>query len=314
MRNYIHHIKNYNERRKPRAFLLADTLIFRLIVVFMAAILAALGIYVLDRIYWKSDTYILLPFWVLLLELLFVPGFLQLELLRKLAKDSAFHPHAPTRSFRTAAKRERLRDEMLLCSEFGNTDIKSLIDDIMEQWSWRRSVLRQVRLSRGVQTRALFRPPSSANSLTLLSIIVGAAVTFIVALTQETDHFQSLPQIIDVLKTMFYIALNYGLIPFAAFALLIPTIWNGLRNSGISILETIDDDYLSDKTLFAFINEAMEIHEAKIPRLRLRTAARVYWCIRILTEPMSRLSIVIRQARKSGRIGKLRRKQRQLFL
>lgn len=280
----------------------------------MAAIVTALAIYVLDRFYWKSDTYILLPFWVLLLELFFIPGFLQLELLRKLAKDTALYPEAPTRSFRTAAKRERRRDEMLLCSEFGHTDVKSLIDEILEQWNWRKSVLSQIRLSRGVQTRTMLRAPSSANSLTLLGIIVGVATTFIIALIQETDHFQSLPQIIDLLKTMLYVALNYGLIPFTALFLLVPTIWNGLRNSGITILETIDDDYLSEKTLFAFINEAMEIHETRTPRLRLRTVARVYWSIRILTEPMSRLSIVIRKARKSGRIGKLRRKQRRLML
>lgn len=280
----------------------------------MIAILVALGIYFLDRFYWKSDTYIILPFWVLLLELFFVPGFLQLELLRRLAKDSALHPGAPTRSFRTAVKRERLRDEKLLYSEFGHTDVKSLIEEIREQWSWRNSVLKQVRLTQGVQTRTFLRLPSTANSLTLFGIIVGAAGTFIAALIQETDHFQSLPQIIDLLKTMFYLALNYGLIPFMALALLIPTIWNGLRNSGITILETVDDDYLSDKTLFAFINEAMEIHEAKTPRLRLRTAARVYWSIQILTQPMSRLSIVIHKARKSGRIGKLRRKKHQPVL
>lgn len=315
MRDRKHKIKNYNELGKPQTYLLAESRIFRLLAFFIASLIFALLIYTADRIYYKTEVYIYLPFWALLAELFFIPGFLQLQILRDFAKDQANNPDRPTRSLRIVYKRESQRKRKLLKKVFGpNAEPKELADRLMDEWEWQKTTLRKILLSRGILARNFFRLPSSTVYLAYFGIVVGGIITFSTALIQETDHFQSLPQIASLAKAMFYDALEYGLILFIAIVFLIPAIWNGLRNSGLTILETIDDDYLSEKTFFTFIAEMLDLHDANTPRLRLRTAARVYWSIRILTTPLSRLGRVIHQARKSGRIGRLRRAQRHTAL
>lgn len=311
MREITHRIKIYTAAHKAPFHLLAGSTVFRLLFAHLVVSTIALALHYVDKIWWGGVTYQYTPYWVLLGETLFVLAALQLNLLRAFAKDRDIFPEAPTNSLRVAYRRSHQRKFRALILAFAAPrDFRSLAEEIREQHRWHTTVRGEIDLANGLQARKLLKLPSSSTLANYLLGAVGLAATLIVAFMQREELIESLPKSWVYFKAIMIIAS----VVLAAFILLVPATWNGLRASGLTLRETLDDDYLSARSLYAFVADLLELDEIGKPRLLLKTSGRVYWLIRILTAPMSRLGTVIRQARKSGRIGKLRRKQRQLVL
>lgn len=311
MREITHRIKIYTSTSKPPFHLLANSTVFRLLVTQLIVSTLALGVYYTDRFWWDGTTYRYVPYWVLLGETVFILAGLQLHMLRQFAKDRGQFPTAPTCSLRIAYRRsQRLKFQALITAFSAPYDPEILAEELREQWRNRSEIQKEILIAKGFQTRKLFRLPSSSTFAGYLIGAVGMAATLIVAYLQREELVESLPISWAYFKAFMVISV----VPLVALVILVPAVWNGLRASGLSLREKLDDDYLSDKSFYSFIEELLDLHDTRTPRLLLKTSGRVYWSIRILTAPISRLSFVIRQARKSGRIGKLRRmKHHSLF-
>lgn len=311
MRDINHRIKIYTAACKSHSHLLASSTVFRLLAAQILLSVLALVLYLLDLIWWRSNTYDYLPLWVLLAEITFIPGSVQLAMLRELARDRTLFPESPSRSLRIALHRSRqLNFRALIAAFAAPRDPLSLAHELRGEWQSRRSLQRDIKLAKGIQVRGFFRLPAPAVSAGYLIGVAGLVFTLAVALLQREEVIASLPVSWEIFKAFMIMSV----VPIVALAILVPTIWNGFVHSGLSIRETLDDDYLSDRSFFTCIEDLLELHDTGRPRLLLKTSGRVYWLIRMLTVPMSQLGRVIRKARKSGRIGKLRRKQRHTSL
>lgn len=311
MRDITHRIKIYTAGCKSHFHLLAGTTVFRLLATQILLSVFALALYFVELLWGSSKTYNYLPFWVLITEITFVPGLIQLAMLREFARDRDLFPETRTRSPRVALSRSRqLKFRALIAAFAAPRDPFSLAEELRKGWQWHQSVHRDIRIAKGIQVRGFFRLPSSAVFAGYLIGVAGLIFTLAVALLQREEVIASLPESLEIFKAL----MKLSVIPVLAFVILVPVVWNGFLNSGLSIRETLDDDYLSNRSFYSFIEDLLELHDTSTPRLLLKTSGRVYWLIRILTAPMSRLGTVIRQARKSGRIGKLRREQYQVVL
>ncbi|MDT3722898.1 hypothetical protein [Pseudomonas oryzihabitans] len=307
MRDITHRIKIYKEGCKSHFHRMADSTVFRLLTTQILLSVFALTLYFLDLWWWWSNTYDSLPFWVLITEIALIPGLIQLTVLRELAKDRDLFPDTPTRSLRIALKRSKhLKFRAMATAFSAPRDPLSLAEEVRNKWQSRRSLTRDIRSAKGNQISSFFRLPSPSVSNAYVLGITGVVFTLIVALLQREEVIASLPLSWEIFQAF----LIMSVVPALALAISVPVVWNGFLASGLSIREKLDDDYLSARSVFTFIEDLLELHDTGTPRLLLKTSGRVYWLIRILTTPMSRLGTVIRQARKSGRIGKLRRKQR----
>lgn len=298
MREITHRIKLYNSRLKVQSQLLASSLIFKLLLAQVILSVTAIGIYAVERFWSGGTTYAFLPFWVLLTEIAFIPGFFQLAIMREYARDRALHPGSPTHSLPIMYERSRQRKLNCLRSVFGGPIYpKSLADDLREKWEWSKTLKSQIRNASGIQVKGFFRLPSSAVLAGYLIGIAGIAVTLVVTLLQREETLASLPESWSIFKTLMFFAFTLGLVPIVAFLILVPAIWNGLIDSGLGIRESLDDDYLSDKSFFLFIGQLAELHETREPRLLLKTSRRVRMLTLLLTSPISDLWKTLREAR-----------------
>ncbi|NWC10455.1 hypothetical protein HX776_16730 [Pseudomonas agarici] len=308
MRTIAHKVKRYRKSFSGFPASMLRSTIFYLVLTQLILTLGAVLLYLFFSIYQHSDLYHLLPLWVLLLEVFLMFGFIQLRFDLDRKRLERLNPELCRVAFRKAyslLEREKVRRIEML---FGpRLDLRDLARELIDEWEWRRSI--QIRAGQPAERRArnFFGLPSAGNFATYLAGLIAVLAAVVVTLIDKVEFYQALPEMGENFLNIFILLTTAIVLPIAASVYPLAAILGGAKVAANNLLEALDDDYLSDARFYGFIKELLELEERKEKRLLMKTTGRLYWCMRAGMAPIGQVSKVMRNARRSVRIEKLRR-------
>ncbi|NWE48997.1 hypothetical protein [Pseudomonas gingeri] len=308
MRSIAHKVKSYRKSFSGFPPSILKSSIFYLVLTQLVLTLGAVLLYLFFSIYQHSDLYQSLPLWVLLLEVFLMFGFIQLRFDLDRKRLEELNPSMGRIGFRKANALLEWEKARRIEKLFGaHPDLCDLARELVAEWEWRRSI--QIRAGEPAERRArsFFGLPSAGNFATYLAGLIAVVAAVVVTLIDKAEFYAALPEMGRSFLTTFTLLTTAIVFPITASVYPLATIWGGLKAAGNNLLETLDDDYLSDARFYRFIKELMEFEERKEKRLLMKTTGWVYWSIRVGMAPLAQVRKIMKNAHRSVRISKLRR-------
>jgi hypothetical protein len=235
-------------------------------------------------------------------------GMLQVYFAGAVTRYRRLHPSVRRVNLRTAStalfkeKREYLNSTF---ASFGhNDDLRLLAKSLIDEWEWRREL--KLRAQEPLWRRAVgfFGPPSASNFAAYVTGLVAVIAGIVIATMTPDVVFGSFWEFLDDAWSLIRMLWLSIVFPFALCVLPGAIILAGMKNVGETLLEWLDDQYLSRTAFYHFISELLELHDRGERLLLRRTGARLYWLVQLGTAPIPELPGVWRRIKRSKVLGK----------
>jgi len=218
------------------------------------------------------------------------------------------HPSQPNASMRSAELihyREKVKSIRELFDHDG--PMTPLAKELVDQWEWRQDIKRRTNDPALQIAASFYRPPSSGNIATLAAGSIAIFAAIVIATLDRETFLGSLPTIWNIAISNISSLAVVVILPIAAAIYPAAIFWTFCRSLISLFLEAIDDDNLSRRTFYDFIEELIEIDDRQEKRLLMRTTGMIYWPLRILTTDISNTPKVYRSAQRARRLHRKRK-------
>lgn len=308
MRTISHQVKSYRRRFRHFPIYVFRSRIFALVALLAVLLTAAILLTLVTTIVGRSVMYARLPWVVLLCEIPLVFGFLQLLMEANRRRYLKTRPGAAEPGFRLAlmsTEREKVAAIKQLFGEQQN--LETLARSLIEHWEWQRSI--DAKSADPVVSKAwgFFKVPHASNLATYLGGLLAVIAAIVVTLLDKASFYAQLPSLVDDVGTLVWLMTQLVVFPLAVVVIPLASILGTIRSGLVRAREKIDDDYLSERSFYAFIKELLEQEERRTKRLLMSTTGFFYWGIRLGTAPIQEVPKLYRNMLRSKRLGRIRR-------
>lgn len=309
MRTISHQVKSYRRRFRHFPLYVFRSRIFALVAVLAVLLTAAIALTLMTSVVGRSAMYARLPWFVLLCEVPLVFGFLQLLLEANRRRYLRARPGAAEPGFRVAlmaTEREKVAAIQQLFGE--QKSFETLARELIEHWEWQRLI--DAKSADPIVRKAwgFFGLPHASNLATYLGGLLAVIAAIVVTLLDKATFYAQLPSLIEDLGTLIWLMTQLLVFPLAVVVIPLASILGTIRSGLVRAREKVDDDYLSERSFYAFIKELLEQEERKTRRLLMVTTGAVYWVIRLGIAPMGELPKLWGNMRRSRRLGEMRKR------
>lgn len=308
MRSVAHKVKRFQADFSGLKWSILRTRIFWLVAVQTGLSLLAVVLFLVSGVGQKSNAYLSAPLWALALEPFLILGFFQLflevERQRVLTLLPSYRRVGFRNLFSTIAREKRRRFDEL----FGpQPDLETFAKSLIESWEWRRNIL--ARAGEPAQKKAarfLFSLPTAGNFATYMTGLLAVVAGLVIVLIDKEQMYGSLGEFWSNFCEAFWLLVLLVVVPVTVSIFPLAGIWSALTATGNSLLEWLDDDFLSNSRFYGFIKDQLETDERKARRLLMRTTGWVYWSIQLGISPYGSWRKVWRNGRRSVRLARRR--------
>ncbi|WP_052080976.1 hypothetical protein [Pseudomonas sp. ML96] len=294
-------IRHYRKTFRPQAFYALDSLALWLSITLATTILGLLFFDLYLRIaesthlLGKSDQALLM-----VCELPMVFGLLQTYFQGAERRYRMLYPAAKRVQLRTPHDSLAKEKRAYLRETFGHEgDLRVLAKTLIEEWEWRRELKARGQEPLLRRAAGFFKLPSPGNFAAYLTGLVAILAGIVIATLTREALFSDLEQFLADAWNLILQLWLIVVLPVAICMLPSAVILTGLKQIGESLLERLDDQYLSYTDFYRFISELLELHDRGERLLLRKTRAWAYWTVRLTISPIQDLPRVVRRIRRS---------------
>lgn len=300
MRFVAHKIKTYRRAFHPLPPSTLKSRIFALLAVQITVTVAGLIYYFFMR---EGRSAVLLPA-IYFSELMAGFGYLQLMIEREKRRYQVLtgRPAARARVAVTEVAREKARMIERLFSP--SESFEQLARSLSDGWEWRKAIHKRAGDPAKIKVGKFLGLPSGSTLATYLGglFAIIAAIAF-TGLDREA-LYGNIPNLWKDFTLIWWnlmkitLLMAFAAIPLGMIASVLQLSWQWLGQS-------LDDDYLSDRSFYRFIRELVEMADWKERRLVMTTVGIAYWLVTVGTSPLGELKKrrqVLRRARTIARL------------
>ncbi|TCD24496.1 hypothetical protein E0D86_04660 [Pseudomonas sp. IC_126] len=306
MRAISDKVRHYRKTFRPPVFYALGSLAFRLTVL-LALLIVGL---ILSDLYLRlfhavelldgRDQLILLLF-----EIPMLFGMLQVYFMGAERRYRQLHPGAGRVTLRTPYVYLVGEKRAYLSATFSHKgNLRELARALVDEWEWRREIRNRTQEPLWRRAVSFFGLPSAANFAAYLTGLLAVFAGIVIATMSAETVFGSLEQLVkDAWKLIWLLWLSIAW-PIALCVLPGTAIVSAIKNLGESLVEGLNDQYLSDTAFYRFISEILELDDRGERLLLSRTSSTLYWMARLIMAPIQDIPKVWNRIRRARRLGK----------
>lgn len=294
-------IRHYRKTFRPPAFYALSS----------AALWLSIGlaVLILGLLFWDlylriaNNTYLLGKLdqaWLMVFEIPMLFDLMQVYFQGAERRYRLLHPAVKRIHFRTPHATLAKEKHAYLRDKFAHEgDLRALAKYLIEEWEWRREL--KIRAQEPLLRRAagFFKLPSPSNFAAYLTGLVAVLAGIVIATLSREALFADLEQVLmDVWNLIVQLWLAIVL-PFAVCVIPGAVILVGIKQVGETLLERVNDQFLSHTAFYRFISELLELHDRGEPLLLRKTRAWAYWTLRLTMAPLKDIRRVWRRIRRA---------------
>lgn len=294
-------IRHYRKTFRPPVFYALDSLALWLSLGLATLILGLLFLDLYLRI--AKSTYLLGKSdqaWLMVYEVPMLLGLMQVYFQGVERRFRMLYPAVGRVHFRTPHDTLAKEKHAYLRAAFAHEgDLRSLAKYLIEEWEWRREL--KVRAQEPLLNRAagFFKLPSPGNFAAYLTGVMAVLAGIVIATLSREALFADLEQfLVDTWSLIVQLWLAIVL-PFAVCVLPGAVILVGIKQIGETLLERLNDQFLSYTAFYRFISELLELHDRGERLLLRKTRAWAYWTVRLTMVPLKDVPQVWRRIRRA---------------
>lgn len=294
-------IRHYRKTFRPPVFYALDSLALWLSLGLATLILGLLFLDLYLRI--AKSTYLLGKSdqaWLMVYEVPMLLGLMQVYFQGVERRFRMLYPAVGRVHFRTPHDTLAKEKHAYLHATFAHEgDLRSLAKHLIEEWEWRREL--KVRAQEPLLNRAagFFKLPSPGNFAAYLTGVMAVLAGIVIATLSREALFADLEQfLVDTWSLIVQLWLAIVL-PFAVCVLPGAVILVGIKQIGETLLERVNDQFLSYTAFYRFISELLELHDRGERLLLRKTRAWAYWTVRLTMVPLKDVPQVWRRIRRA---------------
>ncbi len=179
-------------------------------------------------------------------------------------------------------------------------DLMRLAAELVDEWEWREKIKLQCKETWLIRASGFFRLPSASNFAAYVTGILAVVAGIVIAMMTPDAVFGSINEYVDTAVAM--TELFWLVIIIAVCVLPCAVILGSLKSVGDVLLESINDQYLSNTAFYRFIAEVLELHDLGDRLLLRKTVGWAYWSVRVLVSPIHELPKIRRGIRRAKRL------------
>ncbi|QEY64279.1 hypothetical protein FXN65_20280 [Metapseudomonas lalkuanensis] len=304
-------IRHYRQTFRPPVFYALNSLALWLSIGLAMLILGLLFFDLYLRI--ATNTYLLGKVdqaWLIVYEVPMLFGLMQVYFQGAERRYRLLYPTARRIHFRTPYAILAKEKHAYLRTTFAlNGDLRALAKHLIEEWEWRREIKTRAQEPLSRLATGFFKLPSPSNFAAYMTGLVAVLAGIVIATLSGEALFADLEQfLIDTWHLIVQLWLAIVL-PFAVCVLPAAVVLVWIKQIGETLLECVNDQFLSHTAFYRFISEVLELHDRGERLLMRKTRAWAYWTVRLTIAPLEDIPRIWRCikrakaiAQRSGRV------------
>ena len=310
MRIISHQVKSYRRRFRPIPGYVIKSSIFVLTATLAVLLTGAVVASVLEGLVLHSAHYSFLPSVVLLCEIPLVFGFLQLYIESHRRRYLRARPGASEPGFRVALMTTEREKRVAIDELFGpQENFDALAGTLIERWEWHRAIAEKSGDPIVKKAWRFFSFPAAGNFATYIGGLLAVVAAIVVTTLDKDVFYAQLPQMWNDVVTITWLLTRDLVFPLAVVVIPFASIVGTLRSLAVRARERIDDDYLSQASFYAFVEQLLEMEELRTRRLLMVSTGFAYWTIRLGIVPLQDLPKLRRNMKRSKRLKRMHRER-----
>jgi hypothetical protein len=295
-------IRHYRKTFRPPVFYAMGSLVLWLSLVLVALILSL----VLSDLYIRlaGNAFLLSShsqFSLLLAEVPALLGLGQAYYIGRARRYRLYNPNVVSFGFRRSFSNLTNEKTAYLKKIFRiEDDLMRLAAELVDEWEWREKIKLRCKETWLIRASGFFRLPSASNFAAYVTGILAVVAGIVIATMTPDAVFGSINEYVDTALAM--AELFWLVIIIAVCVLPCAVILGSLKSVGDVLLESINDQYLSNTAFYRFIAEVLELHDLGDRLLLRKTVGWAYWSVRVLVSPIHELPKIRRGIRRAKRL------------
>ncbi|MFC4861208.1 hypothetical protein ACS8MQ_08720 [Pseudomonas sp. MAHUQ-62] len=193
-------------------------------------------------------------------------------------------------------------------------DLRALAKHLIEEWEWRRAIKARAQEPLSRLAAGFFKLPSPGNFAAYVTGLVAVLAGIVISTLSREALFADLEQfLVDTWHLIVQLWLA-TVLPFAACVLPGAVILVWIKQIGETLLECVNDQFLSHTAFYRFISELLELHDRGERLLLRKTRAWAYWTVRLTMAPLKDIPRIWRRIQRAKALARRRSRARDPVL